>query len=155
MGTNHVLKTDSFAFFDNSPFMIFMITEYCKARITVLALLNHCPVLGGGGGATRSLLKDGGYSEQTLQSGHAPRSGPEIKDESILPKMTHRRGSDARQSKRSELDLIVDNRNRCKKNSSILFCIDKRTKERCSRGSEIVTVHSRRGREGSVLPKKP
>jgi len=36
MGTKTVLKTESFVVFDNSRFMI---TEYCKACITALALL--------------------------------------------------------------------------------------------------------------------
>jgi len=35
MGTKTVLKTESFVFFDNSRFIT---TEYCKARITALAL---------------------------------------------------------------------------------------------------------------------
>jgi len=31
---------------------------------------------------------------------------------------------------------------RCMKNSSVLSCIGKRTKEGCDRGSEVETVHS-------------
>jgi len=31
---------------------------------------------------------------------------------------------------------------RCKKNCSVLSCIDKRTREDCDRGSEVWTVHS-------------
>jgi len=34
------------------------------------------------------------------QSDHAPRSGPEVKMEEVVPKMARRRGSDARQSRR-------------------------------------------------------
>jgi len=48
-----------------------------------------------------------------------------------------------------ELDLTDDVRRRCKKNSPyVLFCIGKKTKEGCDRGSEVGTVHS--GRDGEV-----
>jgi len=53
----------------------------------------------GGGGATRPLPRDGGV-EETQQSGHAPRSGPEVKMEEVVPKMARRRGSDAEQLRR-------------------------------------------------------
>jgi len=39
-------------------------------------------------------------------------------------------------------------RRRCKKNSSVLSCIDMRTKEGRDSGSEDGTVHSGRGRVG-------
>jgi len=42
--------------------------------------------------------------------------------------------------KGSELDPTVDVRWRCKKNSSVLSCIRKRTKEGCDRGIEVGTV---------------
>jgi len=46
---------------------------------------------------------------------------------------------------RGELDLAVDDRRRCKKNSSsILSCIDKKTKESCNRGSKVRILHSGR-----------
>jgi len=45
----------------------------------------------------------------------------------------------------AELDPAVDNRRRCKKNSSsLLSYADKRTKEGCDRDSEVGTVHSGR-----------
>jgi len=46
--------------------------------------------------------------------------------EEVVPKMVRRRGSDAGQSRRSELDLAEGVRRHCKKNCpSILSCIDK------------------------------
>jgi len=46
-----------------------------------------------------------------------------------------------------ELNSAVDVHRRCKKNSSVLSCMDKRTRESCDRGSEVGTVHSRRDGE--------
>jgi len=40
-------------------------------------------------------------STEIQQSGHVPRSGPEVKMEEVVPKMARRRGSDAGQSRRS------------------------------------------------------
>jgi len=52
------------------------------------------------------------------------------KIEKVVPKMARRIGSDAGQS-RKWVDLAVDDRRRCQKNShSVLHCMDKRTKER-------------------------
>jgi len=43
-----------------------------------------------------------------------------------------------------ELDPVEGARRRCMKNSPfVLFCIGKRTKEGCDRGSEVEIVHSR------------
>jgi len=44
----------------------------------------------------------GGTPRETQQSGHASRSGPEVKNgrSSAVPKMAHRRGFDAWQSRR-------------------------------------------------------
>jgi len=62
---------------------------------------------------------------ETQQSGHAPRSGPEVKN--------GRNGA-------GEAEGV---RRRCMKNSpSVLSCIGKRTKEGCVHGSEVETVHS-------------
>jgi len=47
-----------------------------------------------------------------------------------------------------ELDPVVDARRRCKKNSFVLSCLDKRIKQGCDRGSEVGTV-LRRGRASS------
>jgi len=52
-----------------------------------------------------------------------------------------------------ELDPADDVCRRCKKNSSVISCIDKRTKEDCDRGSEW-TVLSGRDREWSVPLRK-
>jgi len=41
-----------------------------------------------------------------------------------------------------ELDPAEGVCRRCMKNSSVLSCIGKRTKEGCDRGSEVETVHS-------------
>jgi len=46
-----------------------------------------------------------------------------------------------------ELDLAVDVRRRCK-NSSVLSCIEKRTKD-CDHVNEVATVHSLRARASS------
>jgi len=55
-----------------------------------------------GGGATRPLPRDGGVEEstETQQSGHAPRSGPEVKNGRRSAKDARRRSSDAGQSRR-------------------------------------------------------
>jgi len=58
-----------------------------------------------------------------------------------VPKLARRRGSDAENQERVELDLAEGVCRRCKNNSpSLLSCIGKRTKE--GRGSEFGTVHS-------------
>jgi len=52
-----------------------------------------------------------------------------------------------------ELDLAEDVQfvhRRCKKNSFVLSCIGKRTKEGCDRGSEVGTADSRRNGEETV-----
>jgi len=46
---------------------------------------------------------------------------------------------------RDELDPADDARRRCKKNSPVLSCIGKRTKQGCDCGSEVGTVHSGQG----------
>jgi len=53
-----------------------------------------------------------------------------------------------RDNSRGELDPAENVHRRCKKNSSVLSCIDKRTREGCDRGSEVRTVHSGRDGEG-------
>jgi len=51
-----------------------------------------------------------------------------------------------------ELNSADDVRKRCKKNSpSVLFCIDKRTKVSCDRGSEVGTVHNREAGKGQFF----
>jgi len=55
-----------------------------------------------GGGATRPLSRDRKwrYCGEIQQSGHVPRSGPEIKNEEVLSKISRRRDSNAGQSRR-------------------------------------------------------
>jgi len=80
-------------------------------------------------------------SAETQQSGHAPRSGPEIeagrssaKDDA--PDVQIRDNTEG-----GELDPAADVRRHCKRNSSsVLSCIDKRTKEGCDRSSEVGAV---------------
>jgi len=53
-----------------------------------------------------------------------------------------------------ELDPAEGIRRRCKKNSpSVLFCIGKRTREGCDRGSEVGTVHRASSSENFKLDK--
>jgi len=47
-----------------------------------------------------------------------------------------------------ELDPSDDDHKHSEKNSSVLFCIDKRTREGCDYGSKVETFHSRQDREG-------
>jgi len=83
----------------------------------------------GGGGASYPLLRDGGAGEfrevPTLQSSHATRSGPEIKN-------GRSRNKDSAPERLSnpggELDPAIDVRLRCKNSPSVLSCIGKRTK---------------------------
>jgi len=58
-------------------------------------------------------------------------------------------------SKRAKLNPAEGAHRRCKKNSSVLSNVGKRTREGCDRGSEVGTVHSGRDREGSVPARKP
>jgi len=44
-----------------------------------------------------------------------------------------------------ELNPAVDDRRRCKKNSSVLSCIDKMTKNSCDRGSKVRTIKGELG----------
>jgi len=59
-------------------------------------------------------------------SGHALRSGPEVKMEEVVPKMVCRRSSDS---------------------PSVLSCIGKRTREGCDHGSRARTVPLRKPKE--------
>jgi len=54
------------------------------------------------GGATRLLSEMGVWrnSTETQQSGHTPRSEPEVKNGRSSAMMAHQRGSDAEQSRR-------------------------------------------------------
>jgi len=92
-------------------------------------------------------------STETQQSGHASKSGPEVKNgrssaKDGTPETDNPEGG--------ELDPAEGVRRCCNKNSSsVLSCIGKRTKEGCNRGSEVETVHSGRDGEGPVPPRKP
>jgi len=81
-------------------------------------------------------------STETQQSGHAPRSGPEVENGRSGAEEARRRGSDADSQRGGESDPAEGVCWRCKKNSSVLSCIGKRTREGCNRGSEVGTVHS-------------
>jgi len=84
---------------------------------------------------------------ETQQSGHDPRSRPEVKIEEVVPKMARRRGSEG-----GELVPIESVRRRCKKNApSVLSCIGKRTREGCDRGNEVRTVHSGQNGKGQFF----
>jgi len=66
------------------------------------------------------------------------------------------RGSDAKQSSEGgELDPANDVRRHRKKNSSVLSCIDNRTKKGCNHGSEVGTDHNGRDGAGPVTLRKP
>jgi len=68
--------------------------------------------------------------------GHAQRSGPEVKMEEAVPKITRLRGSDVGQSRRW-FSSCRGFRKRCKKNSpSVLYGIGKRTREGCDVAAE-------------------
>jgi len=79
-------------------------------------------------------------STETQQSGHAPRPEPEVKTE-VEPKdgAPERFGCGTIKEEVSQIQLRVSE---CaaKKNSSVLSCISKRTREGYNRGSEIGTV---------------
>jgi len=61
-----------------------------------------------------------------------------------------------RNNPEGEIDLAEYIRRRYKKNSSsVLSCTGKKTRAGCYRGSEVETVHSGRGGEGPVPPRKP
>jgi len=47
------------------------------------------------------------------------------------------------------LDSAEGVRRLCKKKSSVLSCLDKRTREGCDRGSKVGTLHSGLDREGA------
>jgi len=79
----------------------------------------------------------------TQQSGHASRSGPEVKNgrNSAKDGAPERLGCGT--VKEGESYLAEGVRRRCMKDSpSVLSCIGKRTREGCDRGSEVGTVHS-------------
>jgi len=78
-------------------------------------------------------------STDTRQSGYAPRSGTNVKNRRSCAKDGALEEAQTRDyPERGKLDTAVDVRKSCKKKfPSVLFCIDKRTKEDCDRGSEV------------------
>jgi len=56
-----------------------------------------------------------------------------------VTKVVRRRGSNADNPVVLELDTAVDDHRRCEKNSFVLSCTGKRTKEGCDRGSGVGT----------------
>jgi len=70
-------------------------------------------------------------STETQQSGHTPRSRPEVKNARSGAKYGAPRGSDADNLEGGDLDPADDVRRCCKKNSpSVLSCIGMRDKRR-------------------------
>jgi len=81
--------------------------------------------------------------EETQQSGHAPRSGPKVKNGRSDAEDGAPKGSDAGQSRRRRVRSCRGCPQALHEEfSSVLSCIGKRTKEGCDRGSEVETVHS-------------
>jgi len=76
-------------------------------------------------------------STETQQSGHAPRPGPEVKNESGAEDGAPERLECG--TVKEELSQVLQSvRRRCMKNSpSILSFMGKRTKEGCDRDSEV------------------
>jgi len=113
----------------------------------------------GGGGATDPFCGMGTWSSstETQQSGHAPRSGPEVKNRRSSAKRW--RAGEARTHDNpggGESDPAKGVHRRCMKNSpSVLSCIGKRTIEGCDHGSEVGTAHSGWDGEGPVPLMKP
>jgi len=75
---------------------------------------------------------------------------PEIKD--VVPDI--QKGLDVGQSRRSELDPEVNDCRSCKKNSSILSCIDKRTKEVCDQTAKMGQFTADKAGKGLVPLRK-
>jgi len=95
-------------------------------------------------------------STETKQSGHAPRFGPEVKNESSAKDgAPERLGCGTIQREVSQILQKVHVRRRCKNSPSVLSCIRKSTREGCDRGSEVGTIHSGWDGEGPVPPRKP
>jgi len=90
-------------------------------------------------------------SAETQQSGHTPRSGPEVKNGRSSARDGAEKAHMLDNPKRGELNSADNVRKRWKKNfSSVLSCIGKTTKEVCDRGSEVGTVYNWRNREEPV-----
>jgi len=70
-------------------------------------------------------------STEAQQSGHAPRSGPEI---------INRSGAENGAPERIGLGTVKEEVSQIL--LSVLSCIGKRTKEGCDRGSKVETIHS-------------
>jgi len=88
---------------------------------------------------------------QHQQPGHAPRS----KLEEVVPRWCTGEAQMRDNPGGGESDPAEGVRRRCKKNSSVLFCIGKRIREGCDHGREVLTVHSGWDGERSVPPRKP
>jgi len=80
-------------------------------------------------------------STEIKQSNHAPRSGPEINNGSSAEDgAPERLGCGTIQEEASQ--IIRGCPQALYEEFSVLFCIGKRTREGCVRGSEVGTVHS-------------
>jgi len=80
-------------------------------------------------------------STETQQSGHVPRSGPEVKNGRSNAKDGASERLRCGTIQENLLDPAEGVRRSCKKNS-VLSCIGKRAREGCGRGSEVGTVNS-------------
>jgi len=78
-------------------------------------------------------------SVETQQSATPQGLDQKLKMEEVVPKMA-RREDQMSDNSGVELDPTVEDRKRCMKNSSVLSCMDKSTKENCDRGSEVWIV---------------
>jgi len=91
---------------------------------------------------------------ETQQSDHAPRYGPEVKNGSSAEDGAPERLRCRTIQEASQILQRVS-AGAAKNSPSVLYCIGKRTREGCDRGSEVGTAHSGWDGEGPVPPRKP
>jgi len=102
-----------------------------------------------GGGAIRPLPVARKNSTETQQSNHNPRSGLEVKMKEVMPNMARRETRMRDNPEEGDLGPADDVRR--KNFSSVLSCIDNKTKEGCNRGSEVGKVNSERNEKDQFL----
>jgi len=88
-----------------------------------------------------------GNSMETQQSSHTKGLDQSSKMEEVVPKMVHQEARMRENPEEDKLDPVNDVRRCCKKNFSVLSCIDKMTKEGCDHGSKVGTVPLRKPKE--------
>jgi len=74
-------------------------------------------------------------STEIQQSSHTPRSGLEVKNGKVMPNTARREARMQDNPEGGDLDPADDVRRKIF--SSVLFCIDKNTKEGCERGGKF------------------